>query len=240
MTEWFERWFGEEYLELYPHRDTADAERAITLVARVAPLEGRRVLDLACGPGRHAGRLIERGARVVGIDLSMPLLRRAQHAGFAVTGLVRGDMRHLPFAKASFDVVVNLFTSFGYFSSDDQHRQAVSQMAAVLAPGGTLVMDYLNASRVRAHLVEHEETVIGSRPVIVDRRLEDDERYVVKEMRLIDDGRCFNERVRLFSAGDLADLMRGQGLHVTQTFGDYDGSPPTPDSPRAILVAERT
>ncbi len=77
MTEWFEQWFGEEYLHLYPHRGDEDAVRAISLVATLAPLSGTRVLDLACGSGRHAAHLTANGAKVVGFDLSMPLLSRA-------------------------------------------------------------------------------------------------------------------------------------------------------------------
>ena len=96
MTEWFERWFGEEYLQLYPHRDEDDAERVVSLVDRVATLDGARVLDLACGPGRHAVRLVQRGADVLGLDLSLPLLTRARHGNPPVRKLVRGDMRCLP------------------------------------------------------------------------------------------------------------------------------------------------
>src|SRR6185436_11952805 len=76
VTEWFEQWFGEEYLRLYPHRDEQDAADAVALVARITPLAGRRVLDLGCGTGRHAIHLAGHGARVVGLDLSRALLLR--------------------------------------------------------------------------------------------------------------------------------------------------------------------
>ena len=74
MSEWFEHWFGEEYLELYPHRDAEEAARVAELLeARGVVRPGARVLDLACGAGRHAMALAHRGARVVGLDLSTPL-----------------------------------------------------------------------------------------------------------------------------------------------------------------------
>ena len=78
MTEWFEDWFGEEYLQLYAHRDEREAEAVVELIRRVAPWQsGGWVLDLACGAGRHAKYLVRGGARVIGYDLSRVLLRRA-------------------------------------------------------------------------------------------------------------------------------------------------------------------
>src|SRR5687767_9208056 len=100
MTEWFEEWFGEEYLQLYPHRDDAEAERAVALVLRATGFQrGWRVLDVACGAGRHARAFEAAGARCVGVDLSATLLRIAR----TVTGasLVRADMRALPIRPGS-------------------------------------------------------------------------------------------------------------------------------------------
>ncbi|MDH4044139.1 MAG: class I SAM-dependent methyltransferase [Gemmatimonadota bacterium] len=236
MTEWFEQWFGEEYLRLYPHRDDADAGDAIALVDRVAPLRGRAVLDLACGPGRHAAQLQTRGARVVGLDLSFPLLIRARRRTGNLVAMVRADMRHLPFRPLSFDVIVNLFTSFGYFADDEQHQVVLRDAVALLRHGGTFVLDYFNATAVRRQLVPREDRVVGSQRVVIERRIAPDERHVLKEMHILDDGRSFVERVRLFSRDDLVQLMQRAGLTVGQQFGDYAGGPPTEAAPRAILV----
>ncbi len=95
MTEWFEEWFNDAYLHLYPHRDDADAERLVALLVRVLPWRpGWRVLDVACGEGRHARALAAAGAWVVGLDLSPGLLARARGATRAP--LVRADLRDLP------------------------------------------------------------------------------------------------------------------------------------------------
>ena len=239
MTEWFEQWFGEEYLQLYPHRDGEDAQHAIDLVGRVVQLKRARVLDLACGPGRHSERLAALGAIVTGFDLSMPLLSRAKHRSSSTAKWVRGDMRCLPFRDGIFDVVVNLFTSFGYFADDREHSAVIHGVAQTLVSGGTLVLDYLNAESVRANLVAREELKIGSRSVAVERKLTDGGRFVVKEMHLVSEGKSFLERVRLFSGGELAEMMNEAGLEVTHRFGSYDGGPIGPDAPRMILVAER-
>lgn len=240
MTEWFEQWFGEEYLQLYQHRDDEDAARMIALVHRRIPLQDRRVLDLACGPGRHAEHVVGLGARVVGFDLSMPLLRRARARLRPPLDLVRGDMRALPFADAGFDVVLNLFTSFGYFLDDGQNALVLGGVAASLVRGGTLVLDYLNADHVRRYLVPHEERTLGSRRVATERKLSQDGRFVIKEVHLMDEGRSFLERVRLFSPEDLAAMLQRVGFEVDLCVGDYDGRPISDTVPRAIFFARRT
>ena len=240
MTEWFEQWFGEEYLRLYPHRDDADAGAAVALVDGLIPLAGRSVLDLACGPGRHAAQLVARGGRVVGLDLSLPLLGRARVRTGGAVPVVRADMRQLPFRVETFDIVVNLFTSFGYFAEDAQHQAALTDAATLLRPGGAFVLDFLNATAVRRHLVPREERVVGSQRVVIQRCIAPDGRHVVKEMHLLDDGRSFVERVRLFTGDELVTLMRNAGLDVRHRFGDYDGSAFSEAAPRAILIGLRS
>ena len=237
MTEWFEQWFGEEYHALYPHRDEEDARRAIALIRRVAPWQpGDRVLDLACGPGRHAAELEQLSARVVGFDLSRAMLRRARERTRAA--LVRGDMRALPFRGGSFRIAVNLFTSFGYFRDDAEHRLVLRQVAATLARGGYFVLDYLNAEQVRRSLESQELTEDGG-DVRITRRIGPDGRFVIKEIELRDEGRTFQERVRLYEAAELEALLAEAGLPVVARFGDYDGGAPGPDAPRVILVGVR-
>ncbi len=239
MTEWFEQWFGEEYLRLYPHRDEEEAARVVGLIEQHATLTGQRVLDLACGPGRHATQLAVRGASVVGLDLSMPLLSRAKYRDGPPLQLVRGDMRHLPFGTDSFDLVVNLFTSFGYFTDDSQHAAVLHETAAVLKRGGRFVLDYLNAPAVTRELVPHEIQRIGSREVTITRQISPDGRYVTKEIHLMDEGRSFLERVRLFAPDELALMLRDAGFAVRERLGDYDGGRLRAKSPRAIFLAER-
>jgi len=239
MTEWFEQWFGEEYHVLYPHRDEEEARRAVALVQRAAPwAEGDWVLDLACGAGRHAAELERLGARVVGFDLSPSMLRRAR-AG--VRGpLVRGDMRALPFRPGSFALAVNLFTSFGYFRDDKEHRLVVRQVVESLQAGGRFVLDYLNADSVRRTLRRDTEEIDGApTEVRVRRRFSEEGKYVVKEIELGAENRSFQERVRLFSPAELTTLLEEEGLRVEAVFGDYDGGPLDGRATRTILVATR-
>jgi len=238
MTEWFEQWFGEEYHALYPHRDDEDARRAVALIRSVVPWGsggGDRILDLACGPGRHAAELARWGGQVVGFDLSRAMLLRARERSRGA--LVRGDMRALPFRDGSFTLAVNLFTSFGYFLNEDENRRVVNQVAAALAPGGHFVLDYLNAEHVRRTLKVTEQA--NGRDVRVRRRIDGANRFVIKEIELRDEGRRFEERVRLYGADELVALLTDAGLRVVARFGDYDGGPAGHDAPRVILVAAR-
>ncbi len=239
MTEWFEQWFGEEYHVLYPHRDDTEAQLAVALIRRVAPWSpGQLVLDLACGAGRHAAELERAGARVIGLDLSPAMLHRAQRRVRAP--LVRGDMRALPFRPGTFGLVVNLFTSFGYFRSDTEHGAVMRQVAEVLAPDGRFVIDYLNADQVRRSLRRDSEQIQqGDASARVKRRFSEEGLYVVKEIELRAENRSFQERVRLFTPAELEGLLTAAGLEVVARYGDYDGGPLGVDTPRTILVARR-
>src|SRR5207244_6829176 len=143
---WYQEWVGEEYLELYAHRDEAEARQQVEFFQRQCGTARGEVLDLACGMGRHLAILKEAGYRAVGCDLSFTLLR----TGFEEYGampIARADMRSLPFRSASFGGLVNFFTSFGYFATEEENQQVVREKARVLAPGAVFLFDYLNVDR---------------------------------------------------------------------------------------------
>jgi SAM-dependent methyltransferase len=237
MTEWFEEWFGEEYLQLYPHRDDAEAERAVELLARTTGLRpGWRVLDVACGAGRHARAFEAAGARCVGLDLSATLLRVARMVTRAP--LVRADMRALPIRHGSMDLTVNLFTSFGYFERDEEHSAALAEMVATVRQGGWFVIDFLNPEAVRRRLVPHEEVRIDGARVRVTRELSPDGHHVCKTIETAR-GRRYVERVRLFAPREIETMLAGAGVPVEHRFGDYDASPPLEHAPRTILLGRR-
>lgn len=238
--DWYRKWFGEEYLALYPHRDAEEARQAVDLVSRVLGHIDGPVLDLACGAGRHMREFARRGIAAVGLDLSITLLREGKTADGALM-LAQGDMRYLPFADGSFDVVVNFFTSFGYFAQPEEDEGVLNEIRRVLRPGGRFMLDFLNAERVRRNLVSADTRYVDGRLVRQTRRLEDDGKVVVKEIRMsesADDERptTFYERVRLYSPEELTTMLRAARLEPTTTFGDYSGAPVCADCPRYILL----
>jgi SAM-dependent methyltransferase len=236
MTEWFEEWFGEEYLRLYPHRDDAEAARAVGLIRRTVGMSnGWRVLDVACGAGRHAKAFQEAGARCIGLDLSDALLRVARKV--TVASLVRADMRRLPIRPGSMDLTVNLFTSFGYFERDAEHAAAIREMIGTVRSGGWFVIDFLNPEAVRATLVPAEKVPGEGGDIYVTRSVSPDGRHVCKTIDA-PDGRRFVERVRLFEHHEMIALLDDAGLVVHQRFGDYDAAPLDSMSPRTILMGQ--
>jgi SAM-dependent methyltransferase len=234
--EWFEEWFGEEYLRLYPHRDDHEAERAVALICGTIPFKpGWRVLDVACGAGRHARAFQAAGARCTGLDLSAPLLRLAQQVTDAP--LVRADMRDIPIRPGSMDLTVNLFTSFGYFERDAEHTAALAEMVATVRDGGWFVIDFLNPEAVRRQLVPEETLELAGSTVRVSRSVSPDGHYVCKTIRT-SGGKRYRERVRLFEPDHMSSMLEAAGVRIRFRFGDYSAAPLEAHAPRTILIGQ--
>lgn len=238
---WFRDWFGSEYLALYPHRDRAEARRAVRLLSEGTGLgPATRVLDVGCGPGRHLAELHRIGYLATGLDLSPRMLAAARNA-VPACGLVQADMRHLPFRDASFDVVTSYFTSFGYFERTDDDLRALSEARRLLRAGGWYLLDFLNAASVVANFKREDRRTVSGFRVVQRRRLARGGRVIEKRIRIEAHGdvpaREFVERVRLYDPGDLNAMLVRAGLTPGPTFGGYDRSPFSPESPRYIVLA---
>jgi SAM-dependent methyltransferase len=239
---WYARHFDATYLEVYAHRDEDEARRATAALLAPLGLGGRLVLDLACGAGRYLRALQAHGARVVGLDLSFDLLRAARGAGLGdAVGLVRADMRHLPLAAARFDLVLSMFTSFGYFDTADDDRAMLHEVARVLRPDGDLVLDFLNAERLRRELVPESRDRRGRFEVWERRSLDASRDLLVKEIELRDgdERRHYREQVRLWTADTLAHALAQAGLVVRRLWGDYAGAPYRAASSDRLVVHAR-
>ncbi len=248
---WYKDWFGEKYLELYAHRDAGEAARHVAFVERVFAGESpRAVLDLACGAGRHTEVLRERGIRTVGVDLSLTLLAQPP-----VLPRVAGDMGQLPFAAASFDWVLNFFTSFGYFETERANFRVLEEMVRVLRPDGRFLVDLFNRERVLAGLVAEETQEHDGYRAEIERWFDEETQRVNKRMRLIPTGatgsagmggtggsarvETYLESVRAYRPEEVTIGMKWAGLEVDALYGSFDGVPFASDSERLILVGRR-
>jgi len=241
---WYQAWFNEDYLEVYGHRDAADASRAVMLAERKLALRaGDRLLDLCCGNGRHSLELARQGYRVVALDLSYVLLRsgakQAREEGLPVW-FVQADARRVAL-QCEFDAVVNFFTSFGYFETDADNALMLENISRVLKDGGKFFIDFLNADHVRENLVPRTELQVGSATVREEREIDTVRNTVTKTITIRRNGaeKRYSERVRLYSEGELRRMLELCGLRVRNTFGDYDGGPVHIERPRLILVGEK-
>nr|MBI4881530.1 class I SAM-dependent methyltransferase [Planctomycetota bacterium] len=242
MRPWYLSAFDDGYLERYAHRDAAEAERQIAALAGALPLRaGERVLDLCCGAGRHFAPLLARGLVPFGADLSAALLRAAAQ-GAAALRLCRADMRRLPFAPASFDAVLQLFTSFGYFQDDQENRLVLAEVARVARPGARYVLDLMNAAHVLRTLVPRSARTRGDGALIEERRWFDARaRRMEKRVRLTPPGGAASERaesVRVFALDEIARWLEAAGFALLAAQGDYAGAAyDAADSPRMVLIA---
>ncbi len=239
---WFRDWFGREYLALYPHRDRAEARRAVELLHVITGRRSRkRVLDLACGAGRHLAELRGLGYRAVGLDLSMAMLESARGNGGG-SALARGDMRALPFRDGAFDIVTSYFTSFGYFADERDDRHTLGEVRRVLGRGGWFLLDFLNADQVVANLKSRDIRTLSGVNVVQERRLVESGRIVEKRITIGATGgapqREFLERVRLYRPKELGDMLLESGFVPGPRFGGYDRSEFSSLSPRCIVMAK--
>jgi SAM-dependent methyltransferase len=244
-NDWYEHSFGEDYLIVYRHRDSAQAQREVEAMMGWMELPpGASVLDVGCGMGRHAMALRDLGYAVTGLDLSEVLLAHARRndPGRSIRW-VRGDMRKLPFEDKSFDAVVNWFTSFGYFFEDEENARVLAEIGRVLAPGGKFLIDFLNAAYVERHLVPLSERTDGPTGLRIREERFIRNGYVVKKIAVSSpdgDVRNYEERVRLFGLESFRKMAAEAGLVLESVRGGYDGSPYDPDqSPRLIMTGRR-
>lgn len=239
---WYERTFDALYPIVYAHRTVeAAAPEAAFAMAKTALGPDDAVLDLCCGNGRHLVHVARQAGHAVGLDFSAYLLHEARLRLDGSATLVRGDMRALPFA-ARFDVLLNFFTSFGYFMEQDDNMRVLHQMAAVLKPGGRFFMDYLNPVMVRRTLVPKSERVQDGYHIQEDRWIDEARARVNKTTLVTRDGALLTrstESVQLYDRNALCGLMADAGLEVAAVLGNYDDTPFGDSQPRMILVGVR-
>ncbi|HET6400156.1 MAG TPA: methyltransferase domain-containing protein [Candidatus Kapabacteria bacterium] len=242
---WYKDWFRDaNYSVVYEHRDEIEAEQMLDLIERcVGHDPARRVLDVGCGSGRHTIAFAKRGyADVTGIDLSPALLAEGRKEAARLELPIRfieSDMREIP--EETFDLALNLFTSFGYFESDEDNSAVILRAANHLAKGGWFVLDFLNSHWVREHFVAHDERVAQNGTHVEQTRWIENNR-IEKRLLLRNnfEAKEYIESVRLFELSDFERMFSNAGLTIRHLFGTYAGSAFDPDtSPRLIMFAER-
>ncbi len=237
-------WLGGEDTPLIPAERT---EREVACLVDVLALPpGASVLDLACGHGRHAVPLAQRGYAVIGLDLAEYHLemarRRAADAGVQVEW-VRADMREIPQTMdGRFDAVINMLTAFGYFESDDEDRRILEGVRRALRPGGCFLLDFINRDRVMRQYREKDWLEHDGDVLLEARRFDflTGRTYGTRTVIGPDGGRHVTRiAVRQYTAAELAAMFRDAGLPVERVWGNFDGSDLTLDSRRCIMLGRK-
>ena len=244
--DWWRTYFDTGYLREYePFFELVEDRRQVARLLEVLALPvGARVLDCACGQGRHAHLLSEAGLDVDGVDFSGPLLDKARSRGTGRTlRYRRTDMRRLPAAwTGRFDAVLNLFTSFGFFADPRDDARVLREFARVLKPGGLLLWHGGDRDGVMAKfLVRDWWTTADGTLVAQERSFDPLSGFLTVESswrgrNVLEDR---THRIRLYTPTQLSDLMRDAGLIVEQAFDSFSAKPLNRRSSEMLLVARK-
>lgn len=242
---WWDQAFGQNYDLVYQHRDDASALLEVSFVLQQIreftqeEFSPRQIaLDLACGAGRHLRALKSSFHMVFGLDYSPCLLTKAKAQNSPP--LIRGDMRQLPFASGTFDIITQFFTAFGYFSNPDDDQRVLAEVARTLKLGGWHMLDLPNPAHVRATLVPLSERRLAEGVIREQRWI--DESHVKKQVTICDHNLNqideWTESVRLYSKQEIKALYSQTALRIQTTRSRFD-SVEQGDGSRLILFAQK-
>jgi cyclopropane fatty-acyl-phospholipid synthase-like methyltransferase len=240
-SKWFESWFDTGYYHLlYQERDEEEAEAFVRRFLGYLNLpQGSRICDLACGSGRHSRVMASLGYEVMGLDLSSNNIAQARAMGLENTQFRIHDMRDA-IPNGPYHMVVNLFTSFGYFETDGEHIRTLSHIADALGKTGIFAIDYLNIHHVRKHLIPLSQFERDGVHFEIRRSLSS--QYIQKDIKIFEKDKSisFQERVRAFDLSDFSSMLEKVGMEIEEVFGDYDLTPFDKDkSPRLIIISRK-
>ena len=237
QSKWYQSWFETPYYHiLYKHRDDREAQVFIkNLISRFKIKTNQKVLDLACGKGRHSIYLNSLGFEVLGVDLSAQNIHIANTFANPTLKFEEHDMR-LPL-KTKFDAVFNLFTSFGYFDAPSDDLKVINSIKQSLSNNGLGLIDFMNVQYVIEHLVPEESINCEGLIFNINRRF--DGQSIVKNIEVIDNDQVYNymEQVRAYRLKDFQNMLNTNGLQLLTTFGDYNLNPFDEINSKRLILA---
>ena len=220
-NNWFASWFDSPYYHiLYKERDEMEAQLFMDNIVHYLNLpEEAKILDLACGKGRHSIYLNQMGFNVTGADLSSNSIAIAKDFENETLKFVEHDMRK-PFDQ-KFDAIFNLFTSFGYFENEEDNFITLKAIRDSISEYGFAVIDFMNVPNVLANLVPEEVKSVDNIDFHIKRYLKDG--YIYKEINFEGQGEKFHftEKVKAITLEDFEIMMEEAGIYLLDIFGDY-------------------
>lgn len=238
--EWFATWFDSPYYHvLYDHRNDSEAAEFLNLLVKELNLsDGTRVLDLACGAGRHARVLAENNLMVEGCDLSTNSIQSAKKHESKNLSFFVHDMRQ-PLEK-TYGAVFNLFTSFGYFETLEDNLQVLKCINAALEANGLLVLDFMNTSKVVADIKPRQTIEKGAITFHIQKQVANGK--IIKSIAFEAEGKShyFQEKVQALYQEQFLELFEKAGFKVRSIFGNYNLEPFNASvSDRSIFICEK-
>jgi cyclopropane fatty-acyl-phospholipid synthase-like methyltransferase len=240
---WYKTWFDTPfYHTLYQDRNIEEAQFFLqNLIKNLSIKQSDHILDIACGRGRHALYLAEQGFQVTGIDLSPNSILYAQQAAkkehLNATFYVH-DMREATDEKVG--VILNVFTSIGYFEDAKDNTKAIRAFYDSLVDGGVAIIDFLHVPQVKKHWVADEIVTKNDITFTLKRTFVDG--WIEKHISFENKGKphAFNERVRALELPDFEQICNSVGFKIAKVFGDYALTPFNPEiAERLIIVLQK-
>lgn len=220
-NNWFETWFDSPYYHiLYKDRDDTEAQLFMDNLTHYLNLpEEAKILDLACGKGRHSIYLNTLGYDVTGVDLSENSIVEASKSSNDSLRFKVHDMRLS--TEEKYDAVFNLFTSFGYFDNEEDNFKTLLAIKESLTEYGFAVIDFMNANYVINNLVPEETKTVDGIAFHIKRYVENG--HILKEINFEDNGQKFHftEKVRALTLEDFEAMMEKATIYLLDIFGDY-------------------
>lgn len=221
--KWFESWFDSSYYHLlYEHRDEKEAGNFIdNLFDKIQPELNSKILDLACGRGRHTEYMAKLGYQLTGIDLSESNIEYCKNLSIANAEFYVHDMRKI-FRTNYFDCIVNLFTSFGYFNTIHENGLVLQSANQSLRKDGVFILDYLNISRALTTIPYSEEIIKDNFTFRIKKVKEG--QFIRKYIDVNHDKQDhhFFEQIVLFDKKELIKIMESNQFKITDIYGDYN------------------
>ena len=239
--KWFQNWFSSPYYHiLYHQRNDEEAEFFIdNLCTFLKPQPEAKLLDIACGRGRHSVYLNKKGYDVTGIDLSNANIKFAQQFENESLQFLVHDMRNA-FYINYFDIAYNLFTSFGYFETEKDHLKALNAFNKSLKKSGILVLDYFNSEKIVRHLTHEEVKHVDGIDFHISKKVENGK--IIKSISFEHKNKefSFKEEVKSFSKKNFESMFSQSGFKILNHFGDYSLNPfDEVKSDRLIFICQK-
>ncbi|TAF74548.1 MAG: class I SAM-dependent methyltransferase [Bacteroidetes bacterium] len=219
---WFADWFNSPfYHKLYKNRDESEAQYFIdNLVAFLKPNSKQKILDLACGKGRHAIYLNTKGFDVEACDLAPDSIAFAKKYENEKLHFFVHDMRD-NLTENKYDLVLNLFTSFGYFENLDENLKTLKSVNQSLKKNGKLVIDFFNTDFVLQNLIPKEQKIIDGTIFNITKSVKNN--IIFKEINFESENKNheFIEQVQALKKSDFEFLLAQSGFKIETIFGNY-------------------
>jgi len=239
--QWFELWFDSPlYHILYKNRNQEEAAQFIDNIVEYLKIDNAKILDLACGKGRHAYHLGQKGFDVVGLDLSPESINFA-NTMYQLPNLefYVHDMR-LPFRINYFDYIFNLFTSLGYFNDLKENEKVFESIHSGLKENGYVLIDFMNAEKAVKNLVPRENKEIDDYQFYIRKEIKDGK--IIKHIQIEKEEKIwmFREEVQILLQHHFHTFLNNTGFTLVKEFGDYQLNPFQPKlSDRYIILAKK-